>query len=144
MISICKNYSKNHCMNCPHSDYCDIPNLCNGDCKNCDITNCENNPNFRLKDEINNTEGKIMKNLKELPALLSAIYCINRTNGHEDEDIRNLIDYTFRRILGGNTNLLLLACINKTKETLMPEINQLLKKDTNYFQDKAYREAIRK
>ena len=34
-----------------------------------------------------------MKNLKELQPILTAVYCINRTNGQEDEDIRNLIDY---------------------------------------------------
>ena len=39
-----------------------------------------------------------MKNLKELQPILTAVYCINRTNGQEDEDIRNLIDYVFRQI----------------------------------------------
>lgn len=27
-----------------------------------------------------------MKNLKELQPILTAVYCINRTNGQEDED----------------------------------------------------------
>ena len=31
----------------------------------------------------------------------------------------------------------------KTKETIMPEINQILKEDTNYYKDMEYREAIR-
>lgn len=69
-----------------------------------------------------------MKNLKELQPILTAVYCINRTNGQEDEDIRNLIDYVFRQILGCNTNLLLLCCIGKTKETIMPEITQILQR----------------
>ena len=69
--------------------------------------------------------------------------CINRTNGQEDEDIRNLIAYVFRQILDCNTNLLLLCCISKTKETIMPEITQILKEDTNYYKDMEYREAIR-
>ena len=85
-----------------------------------------------------------MKNLKELQPILTAVYCINRTNGQEDEDIRNLIAYVFRQILDCNTNLLLLCCISKTKETIMPEITQILKEDTNYYKDMEYREAIRK
>ena len=32
----------------------------------------------------------------------------------------------------------------KTKETIMPEITQILKEDTNYYKDMEYREAIRK
>ena len=85
-----------------------------------------------------------MKNLKELQPILTAFYCINRTNGQEDVDIRNLIDYVFRQILGCNTYLLLLCCICKSSESIMPEITQILKEDTNYYKDMEYREAIRK
>ena len=73
-----------------------------------------------------------MKNTKEIIPVLSAIYCINRTNGNEDKDIAELIEYLFLRCMNGNTNVLMLACIGKTKEQIMPEINQLLEGETNY------------
>lgn len=74
-----------------------------------------------------------MRNLKELQPVLAAIYCINRLNEHEDEDIRNLIDYAYDRILGNSTRMLMLACIGRTKADAMPEIMQVLKEDTNYI-----------
>ncbi|MCI9407032.1 MAG: hypothetical protein HFK06_01595 [Clostridia bacterium] len=73
-----------------------------------------------------------MKNTKEIIPVLSAIYCINRTNGNEDKDIAKLIEYLFLRCVNGNVNLLMLACIGKTKDQIMPEINQLLDDETNY------------
>lgn len=75
-----------------------------------------------------------MKNTKEIQPILAAIYCINRTNGNEDKDIRQLIDYAFYRILGSSTNALLLACIGSTKETAMPEILEVLQTKTQYLQ----------
>lgn len=72
-----------------------------------------------------------MRNLKEVKPILTAIYCINRT-GAEDEDIEKIIDYAFRRLFNYNTNLLKLCCAGKTKEEIMPEINQILKEDTAY------------
>ena len=73
-----------------------------------------------------------MKNTKEIKAILTAIFAINRTGEHEDKDISLLLDYAFRRMFGANTNLLLLACLGKTKEQLMPEVMQVLKADTQY------------
>ena len=73
-----------------------------------------------------------MKNTKELKPILIAILCINRTNGNTDNDIDKLCDYAFRRLFGSNTNLLTLACINRTKEELMPELMQILKNETEY------------
>ena len=75
-----------------------------------------------------------MRNLKELRPILTAIYCINRTNGNEDEDISKLLKYAFYRIFNGNTNLLMLACLGKKKEDIMPEIEQILKEDTKFFE----------
>lgn len=75
-----------------------------------------------------------MKNLKELRSILTCIYYINRTSENEDPDIRNLIEYAFDRIFSCNTNLLLLACIDHTKETAMPEILEILKQDTKYLE----------
>ena len=82
-----------------------------------------------------------MKNTKEIIPLLSAIYCINRTNGNEDKDIAELIEYLFLRCVNGNVNLLMLACIGKTKEQIMPEINELLDGETNF---KKFSEAKKK
>ena len=73
-----------------------------------------------------------MKNTKEIKAILTAIFAINMTGGHEDKDISLILDYAFRRLFGANTNLLLLACLGKTKEQIMPEILQVLKADTQY------------
>ena len=75
-----------------------------------------------------------MRNLKELRPILTAIYCINRTNGNEDEDISKLSKYAFYRIFNGNANLLMLACLGKKKEDIMPEIEQILKEDTKFFE----------
>ena len=75
-----------------------------------------------------------MKHTNEVKAIFTAIFAINRTNKHEDKDITLILDYAFRRLLGANTNLLLLACIGKNKEEIMPEVIQVLKADTQYEQ----------
>ena len=75
-----------------------------------------------------------MRNLKELQPILAAIFVINRTSEHEDADIRNLVNYAYDRMLNNSTNLLLLACIGKNKEDVMPEILQFLKEDTKYLE----------
>lgn len=73
-----------------------------------------------------------MKNTKEIKPVLSAIYCINRTNGNEDADITELLKYLFLSCMDRNVNMLMLACIGKTKDQIMPEINKLLDGETNY------------
>ena len=75
-----------------------------------------------------------MKNTKEVQAVLTSIYCINFTSKRIDSDITKIIDYAFKRFFGGNTNLLTLACIGKTKEQIMPEIMQVLESETLYKQ----------
>ena len=82
-----------------------------------------------------------MKNTKEVQSILTAIFVINRTGGHEDKDISLILDYAFRRLFGANTNLLLLACLGKTKEQVMPEVMQVLRADTQY---EKYLEGYRK
>lgn len=73
-----------------------------------------------------------MKHTNEVQSILTAIFAINRTSGHEDKDISLILDYAFRRLFGANTNLLMLSCIGKTKEQLMPEVMQILKAGTQY------------
>lgn len=72
-----------------------------------------------------------MKHIKEIKPILTALYCINFV-GNKDKDIDSIIKYAFNRILEYNTNLLMLVCIGKTKEKIMPEIEQLLSEDTLY------------
>lgn len=74
-----------------------------------------------------------MRNTKELKTILSVLFYLNRL-GANDEDITKLLDYTFRRVFNSNTNLLILACVGRTKETSMPEIMQILEQDTEYKQ----------
>ena len=73
-----------------------------------------------------------MKHMDEIQAILTAIFAINRTSEHEDKDITLVLDYAFRRLFGANTNLLLLSCIGKTIEQMMPEIREVLKACTQY------------
>lgn len=82
-----------------------------------------------------------MKNTKEILPLLTSIYVINRTKEQPDEDIENILGYAFRYIFSANTNLLLLSCIGQTKETIMPQVTELLKKETKYLK---YLEEIKK
>ena len=73
-----------------------------------------------------------MKHENEVQAILTAIFAINRTSEHEDKDISLILDYAFRRLFGANTNLLLISCIGKTKEQMMPEVREMLKTYTQY------------
>lgn len=74
-----------------------------------------------------------MKNIKELYSILTAIQCINQTNGHRDEDIANLLKYTSIYITNSNYNMLTLSCIGRTKAEIMPELNKLLGEETKYL-----------
>lgn len=73
-----------------------------------------------------------MKNTKEIKAILTAIFAINKTSKHEDKDISKILDYAFRRLFESNTNLLLLACIGKSKKDIMPEVMEMLKAETQF------------
>ncbi len=73
-----------------------------------------------------------MKNTKEVQAILTAICCINQASEYRDDDISKICDYAFRRLFGSNTNLLMLCCVGRSKEEMMPEIMQVLEQDTQY------------
>ena len=73
-----------------------------------------------------------MKNTKEVQAILTALFAINFTSEHRDHEIELILDYAFRRLFGSNTNLLVLGCIGKSKEQIMPEIMALLENDTQF------------
>lgn len=72
-----------------------------------------------------------MRNTKEIKPLLTAIYCLNRV-GEKDKQIDLICDYAFRRLFGANTNLLTLACIGQTKESMEQQVNELLKLETEF------------
>ena len=74
-----------------------------------------------------------MKRLDELKFLLTSVLAINATSEHKDPAISRILDYAFQRLYGANTNLLLLACIGKNKQQIMPEVEKLLK-HTNFDQ----------
>lgn len=74
-----------------------------------------------------------MKHTSEIQSVLTAIFAINATSEHKDPDISRILDYAFQRLYGANTNLLLLACISKNKQQIMPEVEKLLK-HTNFDQ----------
>ena len=82
-----------------------------------------------------------MKNTKEVQAILTALFAINFTSEHRDHEIELILDYAFRRLFGSNTNLLVLGCIGKFKEQIMPEIMALLENDTQF---KKYMEEYKK
>ena len=73
-----------------------------------------------------------MKHTDEVQAISTVIFAINKTSEHEDKHITLVLDYAFRRLFGANTNLLLLSCIGKTKEQMMPEVREMLKTYTQY------------
>ena len=75
-----------------------------------------------------------MRNTKEIKAILTAIHCINFTSEHRDEDICNLLEYAFRRCLDSTSHIISLACIGRTKEDIMPEVQELLNQETQYAQ----------
>ncbi len=72
-----------------------------------------------------------MKNTKEVKAILTAIFCLNRV-GKKDKQIDLICDYAFRRLFGANTNLLTVACVGQTKESMQQQVNELLKLETEF------------
>ncbi len=48
---VCRKDSKLYCQNCKFFTQCDRANVCMGDCGECDIVECENNPQFSGVDE---------------------------------------------------------------------------------------------
>ena len=72
-----------------------------------------------------------MRNAKEVKAILTAVFCLNRT-GNEDKDITLILDYAFRRLFGANTNLLMLACVGQNREEMGKAVIELLEQETEY------------
>lgn len=81
-----------------------------------------------------------MKNTKEIQPILTAIFCLNRTS-ERNKQIDLVCDYAFRRLFGANTNLLSLACIGQSKETMEQQVQYLLEQETEF---KKYLEDYKK
>ena len=43
----CDKHSKKLCSECQHIDHCDIAKRCDSICYRCDMTDCENNPEYK-------------------------------------------------------------------------------------------------
>ena len=80
-----------------------------------------------------------MKNTKEVQAILTAIFCLNRTDDRNEQKDK-ICDYAFRRLFGANTNLLSLACIGQSKEAMEQQVQYLLEQETEF---KKYMEEYR-
>lgn len=72
-----------------------------------------------------------MRNLKELKAILTSIYCLNFIKDSY-MSIDALLEYTFKRILECNTNLITYAMVGQSKEEIIKAVKQILKEDTKF------------
>lgn len=45
----CEKHSKQLCSKCKYLGYCDRASVCDGNCGQCDITECENNQNNKKR-----------------------------------------------------------------------------------------------
>ena len=73
-----------------------------------------------------------MKNVKELQAILTGIYTLNRTAEKPNPDVERICEYAFRRCLEANTNLLLLATIGQTYDTMKEQVADLFQRETKF------------
>ena len=73
-----------------------------------------------------------MKNTKEVQAILTAIYVLNRTSEHTDTKIESILEYAFHRCFDANTNLLLLATLGKSRLSMEREVDAMLEIETKY------------
>lgn len=72
-----------------------------------------------------------MRNLKELKAILTSIYCLNFIKDSY-MSIDSLLKYAFKRILECNTNLITYAMVGQQKEEIIKAVKQILKEDTKF------------
>ena len=76
-----------------------------------------------------------MKNTKELQAILSAIYLLNRMDETPNPEIDKLCEYAFRHCLESNTAMLLLAAIGQDYLTMKEQVNALLQRETKFTKE---------
>ena len=72
-----------------------------------------------------------MKKLKELKAILTSIYCINKIT-NKDKEIANLIDYAFEKIFKSNTRYWNYIFSGQTREQVLIILDDYLEDETTY------------
>lgn len=72
-----------------------------------------------------------MEKLKELKAILTSIYCINKTT-NKDKEIANLIDYAFEKIFKSNTRYLNYVFSGQSREQVLIILDDYLEDETTY------------
>lgn len=73
-----------------------------------------------------------MRNTKEVEAILASIYVLNQCSDHKDKNIAQIIEYTYNRLYGANTNLLLLTTIGKKYPEIASEVAEILNIETEF------------
>ena len=76
-----------------------------------------------------------MKNTKELRTILASIAVLNRTSEKSNAEITSLVEYAFHRCFESNTNLLMLATIGQSYESMRQQVNDLLRVETRYHKE---------
>ena len=76
-----------------------------------------------------------MKNAKELQAILSGIYLLNRLSEEPNIELDKLCEYAFRHCLESNTALLMVATVRQDYNTMKEQVNALLQKETKFLKE---------
>ena len=74
---------------------------------------------------------KRLRHTYEIHAILSSIYCINKTTV-KDEDIKRLIEYALYRVYKESSTQMKEYCKDKEKSDVMPDLRMLLASETTY------------
>ena len=76
-----------------------------------------------------------MKNVKELQAILSGIYLLNRMSEPPNVELDKLCEYAFRHCLECNTALLMVAAIGQDYLSMKEQVNGLLQRETKFVKE---------
>ena len=76
-----------------------------------------------------------MKNVKELQAVLSGIYLLNRMSEPPNVELDKLCEYAFRHCLECNTALLMVAAIGQDYLSMKEQVNGLLQRETKFVKE---------
>lgn len=76
-----------------------------------------------------------MKNAKELQAVLSGIYLLNRMSEVPNLELDKLCEYAFRHCLESNTALLMVAAIGQDYLSMKEQVNGLLQRETKFAKE---------
>ena len=74
---------------------------------------------------------RVMRHTDEIHAILTAIYCINKTTA-KDEDVAKLIEYAFYRAYKEGVYNLKEIYVQKQKSDMISDLFLLLESETEY------------